>query len=234
MKENSKFEIRNSKLLSISNLVIKILYFAIIFITPLMMAPFTSELFEFNKLIFIYFISVGVLFFWVLKMILSKKIIVKKTPFDIPILIFLASQILSTFFSIDRRTSFYGYYGRFNGGLLSIISYAILYFGFVSNFATLAETTRRVVSTTLIISLISSLLVILWGIPGKLGKDLSCLIFLGQFNNNCWTDQFRPAERMFSTLGQPNWLGAYLAINFFIALYFYSKKNTKKKMWVFM
>ena len=185
------------------------------------MAPFTSELFEFNKMMFIYLITLGVIFFWLLKMILYKKIIIKKTPFDIPILFFLVSQILSALFSIDTHTSFFGYYGRFNGGLLSIVSYVILYYGFVSNFAPPVETIRRVVSTILKISLISSTIVILWGLPGKFGRDLSCLLFMGQFNNSCWTDQFRPAERMFSTLGQPNWLGAYLAINFFIGVYFY-------------
>ena len=32
----------------------------------------------------------------------------------------------------------------------------------------------------------------------KYGYDLSCFIFTGQFNNSCWTDQFRPSERIFS------------------------------------
>ncbi|MBI4009398.1 O-antigen ligase family protein [Candidatus Roizmanbacteria bacterium] len=157
-------------------------------------------------------------------MVFSKKIIIKKTPFDIPILLFLGSQILSTVFSIDRQTSLFGYYGRFNGGLISIFSYIVLYYGFVSNIKV------EYVFKLLKISFISSLIVVLWGIPGKFGKDLSCLLFTGQFNNGCWTDQFRPAERMFSTLGQPNWLGAYLAINFFIGIYFLvrSYKDGKK------
>jgi len=184
------------------------------------MAPFTSELFEFNKLIFIYGITLGVVFFWLLKKVLDQKIIIKKTPFDIPILLFLASQILSTLFSIDKHTSFYGYYGRFNGGLISIISYVVLFFVFVS----FQSAAKQILEKILKISLYSSLIVIVWGLTGKLGVDFSCLIFVGQLGNNCWTDQFRPAERMFSTLGQPNWLGAYLAINFFIGAYFLLKK----------
>jgi len=35
--------------------------------------------------------------------------------------------------SLDPHTSIWGYYSRFNGGLLSIISYIFLYFAFVSN-----------------------------------------------------------------------------------------------------
>jgi len=201
--------------------IIIFLYYVLLFATPLVMSSYTSELFEFNKMIFIYLITALILFFWLLKMVVAKKIIIKKTPFDIPIILFLISQILSTVFSIDRHTSFFGYYGRFNGGLLSIITYIILFYGFVSNFS-LKSTVEKIFK----ISLFSSLLVILWGLPGKLGYDLSCFLFMGQLNNSCWTTQFKPHERMFSTLGQPNWLGAYLAINFFIAFYFYLK-NTK-------
>ena len=100
-------------MLKLTNRIINYLYSSLFFITPLVMAPFTSELFEFNKLIFIYFITLGIIFFWVLKMILYKKIIIKKTPFDIPILFFFTSQVLSTIFSIDLHTSLFGYYGRF-------------------------------------------------------------------------------------------------------------------------
>lgn len=205
-------------------------FYSLFFLTPLLMSSVTSELFEFNKMIFIYLITVLIVFIWILKMILLKKIILKKTILDIPIIIFLCSQILSTIFSIDRHTSLYGYYGRFNGGLISIIAYVLLFYLFVANI------NREHVEKTLKISLISSFLVILWGLPGKMGHDLSCLLFLGQFNNNCWTNQFRPAERMFSTLGQPNWLGAYLAINFFIGLYFFitEKKSIKYLIYLFL
>lgn len=220
---------QNTKIITNSDRIIRYLYYLLFLLTPLLMMPFTSELFEFNKMILIYLITVFILIFWLFKMIIAKKIIIKKTVFDIPIFLFILSQLLSTLFSIDRHTSIYGYYGRFNGGLISIFSYVLLYYGFVSNLVSLQETSRRVVSTILKISLISSTFVILWGLPGKLGHDLSCLLFLGQFNNSCWTDQFRPAERMFSTLGQPNWLGAYLAINFFIGIYFFLKNVFENK-----
>ncbi|OGK23578.1 hypothetical protein A3A46_04585 [Candidatus Roizmanbacteria bacterium RIFCSPLOWO2_01_FULL_37_13] len=208
--------------------ILRIHYYLLFFITPLVMTSFTSELFEYNKMMFIYLITLGIIFFWLLKMILYKKIIIKKTPLDVTILFFLGTQILSTVFSIDPHTSFFGYYGRFNGGLISILSFIILYYGFVSTFNSLSEATR-LVSSILKISLISSFVVMLWAIPGKLGHDLSCLLFLGQFNNSCWTDQFRPAERIFSTLGQPNWLGAYLTVNFFIGLYFLFRNRFLKR-----
>lgn len=186
----------------------------------------TSEIFEFNKMIFIYLSTVNILFLWLIKMIIHKKILIKKTFLDIPILLFLFSQLLSTFFSIDQHTSIFGYYGRFNGGLLSIISYLILYYAFVSNIKT--ESAFKYLLKLLRISLFSSSIITLWGLPGRFGYDLTCYLFTGILTNGCWTEQFKPHERMFSTLGQPNWLGAYLAINFFISLFFLLREFEKK------
>ena len=204
--------------------IISFLYRALFFVTPLIMTKSTSELFEFNKMLFIYTSTVLIAFFWFLKMVLNKKIILKKTFLDIPIVIFFLSQIISTVFSLDRHTSIFGYYGRFNGGLLSSLSYIVLYYAFVSN--------SLDVKKTLKVIFVSLLFVILWAIPGKLGHDLTCLLFTGQFNNSCWDNvvlAFRPELRAFSTLGQPNWLGAYLVVTFFIGIYFYIRQKSKVK-----
>ena len=204
---------------------IKYLYYILFFTVPFVVLPVTSELFEFNKMLFIYLIATLILGVWLLRCIHERRIVVRRTPLDIPLGIFLLSQIVSTVFSIDQQTSFYGYYGRFNGGLLSIITYIFLFYGFVSN---VDVEKNKIVRTIFSISIVSSLLVVLWGLPGKFNHDLSCLLFTSKFNNTCWTAQFRPAERMFSTLGQPNWLGAYLAITFFMSLFILFTSETKK------
>ncbi|MBI5122886.1 O-antigen ligase family protein [Candidatus Roizmanbacteria bacterium] len=206
--------------------IIQFFYSLLFFVTPIFMSKDTSELFEFNKMLFIYVATVLIAFFWLLKMVVHKKIILKKTPLDIPIIFFFLSQLISTIFSLDRHTSIFGYYGRFNGGLISTLSYIILYFAFVSNNLNVEKTLKAILA--------SSLLVILWAIPGKFGHDLTCLVFTGQFNNSCWdntTLAFRPELRAFSTLGQPNWLGAYLSVTFFIGVYFLisQKLNSKVK-----
>ena len=199
--------------------IIQILYSLLFFVTPLIMTKSTSELFEFNKILFIYALTVLVSFFWLLKMVINKKIILKKTPFDIPIIFFFLSELISTIFSLDSHTSIFGYYGRFNGGLLSIVCYIVLYYAFVSNSLSVEKTLKAIMT--------SSLFVILWAIPGRFGHDLTCLLFTGKFSNACWdntTLAFRPELRAFSTLGQPNWLGAYLAVAFFIGIYFLIQK----------
>lgn len=178
----------------------------------------TSEIFEFNKMLFVYLSASFALCLWIWKIILNRKIIIQKNALNIPILLFFASLVLSTLFSIDLHTSIFGYYGRFNGSLLSFFAYLILYFAFISNIG------KTDAIKFLKISVLTSLLVILWALPGRFGHDLSCLLFTGEFTNACWSAQFRPAERLFSTLGQPNWLGAYLVINFFIGIYFFLKE----------
>lgn len=208
------------------------LYTLLIGVTPLLMYHKTSEIFEFNKMIFIYFITLLILCLWLVRMIIYKKLLFRNTTLTLPLLIFLVSQIVSTYFSIDRHTSLFGYYGRFNGGLLSIVCYIILYFAFVSNIS--LHDVRQKIEYFLKVSLATSTIVMLWGLPDKFGFDLSCRLFTGSFKTSCWTNEFQPAVRMFSTLGQPNWLGIYLVVNILFALYFIFSQEFKRKWLLFI
>lgn len=222
--------------------IIRFLFYALFFLVPLVLWNETSELFEFNKMWLTFIITIIIGVFWFTKMIKQRKIIFRKTPLDIPISLFLISQIISTIFSIDRHVSFWGYYGRWNGGLLSIISYIFLYYAFVSNIfnenkketATIknSQNTKltysnekqtqswQFIKNILNISLFSGLLVSLWGLPSHFGYDPTCFLFRGQLDVSCWTSDFQPKIRIFSTLGQPDWLAAYLAILIPLALFF--------------
>ena len=184
-------------------------------VPPLLMSSQTSEMFEFNKMLFIYLISVIVFGLWCIHYIVRRPQLYLPKIVLIPLVIFVISMIASTFQSIDPHTSLFGYYGRWNGGLISIISFIVLFFVFIQVF------TKEHVHTLLKISLVASAIVMLWGFLAKFGLDLSCLVFVRELSNTCWTAQFQPSIRMFSTLGQPNWLGSYLAIHFFIALYYF-------------
>src|SRR5690349_20109329 len=113
--------------------IFQLSFYALFILTPLFFTPYNNELFEFNKLLLVYGVTTIITGSWVYQMTAQKRLIFKRTPLDIPLLLFLISQILSTIFSIDRHTSVWGYYSRSNGGLLSIIAYLILYWAFVSN-----------------------------------------------------------------------------------------------------
>lgn len=190
--------------------IIRFLYYALVLATPFVMYKETSEIFEFNKMITIYVITISILCLWIYHLFTDSKRQIRYHWFLIPFGVFFISQVISTILSIDIHTSLFGYYGRFNGGLVSIFCYLILLFILIQ----VAE--RTFIINLTIASVVAAVGTVLWGLPGRYGHDLSCLVFTGNFNNTCWTNQFKPAERMFSTLGQPNWLGAYLSVHIFI------------------
>lgn len=200
---------------------------------------------------------------WFIKMIRLRRIFIQRTPLDIPIALFISSQVISTIFSWDSHVSFWGYYSRFNGGLLSIVSYVFLYYAFVSNFrneqargdasggvqrrasafavprsgtrlagAPLDERAAGpraldatiMVKRLLFVSLLSGLVVALWGLPSHFGYDPTCLLFRGTLDVSCWTEDFQPKIRIFSTLGQPDWLAAYLTILIPISIAMFIKR----------
>lgn len=183
--------------------VVGLFHFAL-FTVPLFFMFRTDELFEFNKMILTYGLTTVIVAGWLALMIQQKKIIFRKTPFDVPIFLFLLSQIVSTIFSMHPRTSWLGYYSRFHGGLLSWLSYTSLYYAFVS------VVPKKAVRPLLFSAILSSLLVSIYAIFEHFGHSTSCLIISGgkSFGVDCWVQKVQ--ERVFATFGQPNWLAAYL------------------------
>lgn len=212
----------NRNLLTFFTKGIEYLFYGLFFLVPIVFSGNTSELFEFNKMWLTFAIASLIAFFWIGKMIIKREFRIQRTPLDIPILLFLLSQIISTIFSMDSHVSLWGYYSRFNGGLLSFITYIFLYYAFVSNFipekieknknllSTLFE--QKIIKRMLFVSIASGIFVSLWGLPSHFGYDPTCLVFRGHLDVSCWTTDFQPKVRIFSSLGQPDWLAAYLAI----------------------
>jgi len=205
-------------IIKICNRVIEYSFYGIFLLVPLAFTSATSELFELNKMWLTWGLTIIISASWLTKMVIQRKILFQRTPLDIPIALFLVSQIISTIFSWDFHISLWGYYSRFNGGLLSIISYIFLYYSFLSNFQTNAIV---IVKKSLFLSLVSGLIVALWGLPSHFGYDPTCFLFRGTFDVSCWTADFMPKVRIFSTMGQPAWLAAYLAILIPISIVFF-------------
>ena len=190
--------------------IIHILFYLLFILVPLIFLPSTSELFEFNKIIVTYILTTLIVSVWAIRCIVEKKFIFRRTILDIPLLIFLASSILSLLGSIDMHTSWFGYYSRWNGGLLSLISYSLLYWAFVSNMD------RKSALRTTHYALLTSIAVAIYAALEHFGYSISCLLTTGSFNVACWVQDVQ--NRVFATLGQPNWLAAYLVALIFIPL----------------
>ncbi|KKU25073.1 MAG: hypothetical protein UX37_C0031G0011 [Microgenomates group bacterium GW2011_GWA2_46_16] len=183
-------------------------------LVPLLFTPWNYELFEFNKMIGVYMLTIIITGAWIAKSITQRELRVARTPLDIPILLFLSSQLLSSFFSIDPHVSWFGYYSRFNGGMLSIVSYVLLYYAFVSNLANGANLTNLIK-----LALATGAVVALYGVAERLGVD-----------KHLWVQDVQ--NRVFSTLGQPNWLAAYLVALAPLAMALGLKAQNPKQFWI--
>ncbi len=182
--------------------VIEYSFYALFFLVPLIMTPWNFELFEYNKMMLVYVLTIIITASWLIKTVLQKKIVFTRTFLDIPLLIFLISQLASTIFSIDRHTSLWGYYSRFHGGLLSSISYLLLYYALVSNLnkGKVFKAIKWLLSSAIIVSIYAAL--------EHFGHSFSCLMFEGNFGVSCWVQDVQ--NRVYATIGQPNWLAAWL------------------------
>lgn len=201
------------------------LFNLLFFLVPLTFLPNTSELFEFNKMVLVYLGTVLIATAWAIRMVLNKRLIFRRTILDIPLMLFLISQVISTIFSIDFYTSLFGYYTRFNGGLLSTICYLILYWAFVSNF------TKEYVVKLFKTMLASAAIVAIWGTLEHFGVSLSCVLLRGEFNALCWVQDVQ--TRVFATFGQPNWLAGFLLSVAPLTWAFALKSKTKNQYWIY-
>lgn len=169
--------------------IIRAAFYLLFALVPLLLTPWNYELFEYNKMMAVYAIAIVVGAAWMVKMIHEKEVRIAKTPLDIPICLFVFSQLLSTVFSMDPHVSWLGYYSRFNGGMWSVFSYVLLYYAAATNL------TR--IRPFLTVGLTTAMVVASYGVLERLGID-----------KHLWVQDVQ--NRVFSTLGQPNWLAAYL------------------------
>ncbi len=125
--------------INLSILIDRIIIYLIkglVIVLPLFFLPWTSSLIgidDFNKQYLLWLIVPLAVFLWIIKNIWQKEFRVKRTPLDIPIIIFLIVVGLAAVFSLDRFSSFFGYYGSISQPYLGLISLALLYF-FIVNF----------------------------------------------------------------------------------------------------
>lgn len=195
--------------------------YASIFITiPLIFSVGSSELFEFPKTLLVY--AYAAFFFPYVVYCLIKRPWKNDRFFlylGLSSLLFLLSQLISSVISIDPHMSFWGYYSRFNGGFFSLLSYIVIAYAgyFLIN--------KKSVSLLLWSVIAGAALVVMWALPSKIGHDFICLIATKSWTVSCWTKDFNPMLRLFGTLGQPNWLAAYLVGAGAIILYMLARSS---------
>lgn len=193
-------------------------YMGLLFFLPLLMFTRASEVFEFPKILLVYALTTAICGMWLARMVINRKILIAKTPLDIPILLFLLSQTISAFYSIEPHTSWWGYYSRFHGGLMSTICYTLLYYAFVTNAKSITSNTSNTGLSKFILAILGGAgIVSTYAILQHFGID-----------KDFWVQDVM--NRVFSTQGQPNWLAGYLVM--VIPLGYKSYKGYKNYIWL--
>lgn len=108
----------------------------LVFLEPLFFLPFTTDPVEINKATLFYLIMIIASGLWFVRMLLERKGHWQKTPFDIPLAIFLLFTILATVFSLYHVRSLAGTSGYVSGSLMSVLFFVLF-------FVLLTQTLRR-------------------------------------------------------------------------------------------
>ncbi len=91
-------------------------------------------MFEFNKQYLLFVLTALALLAWLAKMIIvRKKVVFRRTPLDVWVLVFMLIVILSAVFSIDETSSWLGFYGRFSDSAIGLLAMCLMYFVVVNN-----------------------------------------------------------------------------------------------------
>src|SRR3954468_22028070 len=77
-------------------------------LTPILFLSQTTEFYEIPKLVLLVVSTVVLLGLWIFSWILKGKVVINRTPLDIPLLLLLLFIVLSTYFSTSRYSSIYG------------------------------------------------------------------------------------------------------------------------------
>lgn len=197
----------------VSEKVVEASLITLFFMVPLAVLPTTYELFEFNKLILVYSLTAIIASFEAVRLVSSKRPRLVRPHLLAAGLLFTAVLGISTLTSIDLQVSLFGYYGRFHGGLLSIVAYGVIYFS-------LTQLPTRSYLNLIKVTLFSGFLVAGWGFLEHWGIDA-----------DYWAQDVK--ARVFSTLGHPNWLGAYLAMLIPWSLAFYLLSRSRRLVLLF-
>jgi len=179
------------------------------FLLPLVFQPFLSDPFALPKVTVLRIMTLFLLGLWLIKVLREGKISWQKTLLNLPIIIFLFICGLSTLFSVSPRLSLWGMHGFYFEGFLSFLCYGIIYFTTVNY----VRDKRKILKTILIATVIVSVYALVQA------TGITFFVWRGT----------PPYPRVWSTFGNPNFLGSYLIMIIPIYLVFLIKAQTVKK-----
>jgi putative inorganic carbon (HCO3(-)) transporter len=167
-----------------------------VFVLPLGFAWDTVDQYVLPKLLIARALLLGLLLLFVARAALSGQLTIKRTPLDLPLLAFVVSAAISTAFAANQNVAIFGTYFRFDG-LLTLLTYVALFWLSVQMLSGADE--ARSLLRVLLVS----------------AYPVAAIAILQSVSDSMRTGWIAAA---FGTMGNPNVLGAFLAMVFALAL----------------
>jgi tetratricopeptide (TPR) repeat protein len=215
MKKNSTKSLNSRGTRGWLDFTIENLFFIIIFLTPIIFDRRVGIVFSGAKIAWLRALVVIFLGLWAIKLIICRKHPFIRTPLDWPILSFLLSTTVAALTSIHVYTSLVGFYGRFEG-LSTWYIFGLLFF-ITTNYIHSGEQLKKII--ILVIS--AATLMSIYGFIQR--HELDPYMWGGVIT---W-------QRVIGTIGQPNFLAAYILMAFFLnmALFLEERKSPASVDW---
>lgn len=118
----------------IFDVAISVSLVAIFFGMPVFFTGFTAQGISFEKQIYFYFWILIALIAWVSDSVIKGEMKIRRTPLDIPIIIFWIVFLLATIFSVDKWHSFWGFFGDPSHGFINVSAGIISFYLILSHF----------------------------------------------------------------------------------------------------
>ena len=128
--------------------LIALCIYGIVGIVPIFFLPFTADAVEFNKQFLLYLLVILGIISWVIKGIVTKKLVIRRTPLDIPLLLIIATMLISAIASKNRYLSFWGDFNMLGDSFVSFIFYILFYFLVLNN----VDSVKRVVKIIIVLA----------------------------------------------------------------------------------
>jgi len=114
---------------------ISVVLVALFFGLPLFFTGLTFQGIAFEKQLYFYFwLLVGIVA-WSSKGVVTGELRIRRTPLDIPIVLFWLFYMVAAFFSVDRWHSFWGFFGDPSRGVISVTALILMYYLLLSHFS---------------------------------------------------------------------------------------------------
>ncbi len=185
---------------SIFDSAIEMLYIALVFLAPVIFDRRVGIVFSLTKVTTIRLIIIAILVVWSVKVMLGQKHNFIRTPLDFPVLSYMLVSTVAALTSIHPLTSIMGFYGRYEG-LTTLYIYGLLFF-ITTNFINTKDKIMRVMYTVII----AGVCMAIYGVIQRMGLDPYAWGGVATW------------QRIIGTIGQPNFLAAYVDMGFVIGL----------------